>query len=277
MSLFPSELIQYCTVRIEGSDGYKSNIGTGFLLVWGMDIYLVTNKHVVGNIGWKGVAKFLASQNDQGNIPALGRCVDLPIYYNSFTYHQDKTIDIAIMEISSFYKSENPYVIPFHEDYFPHNVNRLIMRPQEEVLFVGYPRGIWDDVNLLPLTRKGIMATNFEFDYKGKPVFLIDGSVFEGSSGSPVFVFKTPPATGRNLLPISTEFICFVGILSATQFAKDGIVASATSNGTGNPQFVEVKTYLNLGTVYKPKTIIETIEYFKQSQQSDSSDDISKQ
>ena len=61
----------------------------------------------------------------------------------------------------------------------------------EEILFVGYPSGISDQFHNLPVARRGITATPASVDYEGRPVFLIDASVYPGSSGSPVFIYNT--------------------------------------------------------------------------------------
>lgn len=51
---------------------------------------------------------------------------------------------------------------------------------------VGYPNGLWDKTNNLPIFRKGITATHPKYDYNGREEFLIDAACFPGSSGSPV-------------------------------------------------------------------------------------------
>jgi len=60
----------------------------------------------------------------------------------------------------------------------------------EEILMVGYPNGIWDNVNNKPILRKGVTATHPNFDYCGKKEIMIDAACFPGSSGSPVFIFN---------------------------------------------------------------------------------------
>ncbi len=58
------------------------------------------------------------------------------------------------------------------------------------VLFVGYPDGMFDQKHFTPIVRQGTIATPPELDFDDKPVFLIDASVFPGSSGSPVFSYS---------------------------------------------------------------------------------------
>jgi hypothetical protein len=37
----------------------------------------------------------------------------------------------------------------------------------EDVLFVGYPSGVWDQVNLMPILRRGTTATPLELEFEG--------------------------------------------------------------------------------------------------------------
>jgi hypothetical protein len=58
----------------------------------------------------------------------------------------------------------------------------------EEIVMIGYPNGLWDELHNLPIIRKGITATHPGLRLNGKPEFLIDAACFPGSSGSPVFL-----------------------------------------------------------------------------------------
>lgn len=55
---------------------------------------------------------------------------------------------------------------------------------------IGYPDGLWDEKNNLPLVRRGITASSIQYDFNGKPDFIIDAAIFGGSSGSPVFIYN---------------------------------------------------------------------------------------
>ncbi len=84
----------------------------------------------------------------------------------------------------------------------------------ERVHFVGYPNGLYDDHNNLPIIRRGQSATHLQADYKDLPSFLIDASVFQGSSGSPVFVFERGAiARGGNPVWFGTDF-GLIGVLA---------------------------------------------------------------
>lgn len=57
----------------------------------------------------------------------------------------------------------------------------------DSIFFVGYPTGLIDTEQLTPLMRRCNFSSIYEHDFGGEEVFILDGSVFPGSSGSPVF------------------------------------------------------------------------------------------
>jgi hypothetical protein len=58
----------------------------------------------------------------------------------------------------------------------------------QEVKFIGYPIGMWDEKHNLPIVRRGMTASDPVVDFNGRREFLIDAAVFPGSSGSPVYI-----------------------------------------------------------------------------------------
>ncbi len=58
-----------------------------------------------------------------------------------------------------------------------------------DVIMVGFPNGLMDVANNLPVLRRGSLATPYRANYAGNRDFVIDIAAFGGSSGSPVFAF----------------------------------------------------------------------------------------
>jgi len=83
----------------------------------------------------------------------------------------------------------------------------------EEVTFIGYPSGLYDEHNVTPITRKGITATPPWNDFQGQPAFLIDAGVFPGSSGSLVFIFNQGAYATRGGLTLGSRLL-FMGVLT---------------------------------------------------------------
>ena len=82
-------------------------------------------------------------------------------------------------------------------DFSISNFNIQELTPVEDIVMIGYPIGLIDEVNNKPVVRKGITATDIRLDYNGRKEFLIDAACFHGSSGSPVFLRKMGPIKRR--------------------------------------------------------------------------------
>jgi hypothetical protein len=53
---------------------------------------------------------------------------------------------------------------------------------------IGYPNALWDKVNGIPFFKKRMTATHPYINYNGREEFVMNMSVYPGSSGSPVFL-----------------------------------------------------------------------------------------
>jgi len=149
---------------------------------------LVTNHHVVEGAR-KGRIEFAAKD---GDLPAKGKGIRVEVDGDALTKYGNPEYDLAAMPIApilnqleesgrlAFFRSIVFSLIPTEETV-------QCLAAIEEVTFVGYPRGLYDERNVSPLVRRGIIATPIWNDFEGKPVFVIAASVFPGSSGSPVF------------------------------------------------------------------------------------------
>lgn len=55
-----------------------------------------------------------------------------------------------------------------------------------QLLAVGYPEGLYDMVNNLPIGRGAFLASKYTIWFDGKPCFLVDSYLPKGMSGSPI-------------------------------------------------------------------------------------------
>ena len=128
----------------------------------------------------------------------------------------------------------------------------------EDILFIGYPTGIYDRYNNSPIARKGITATPIALDYEGKYQFLIDASIFPGSSGSPVFhIFQNDHQSGSlETVPGEPIQVFLLGIIA------EGYVFGKVTATCAVPPPVPVITsrqMIDLGIVIKSSEIIKLI------------------
>lgn len=236
--------------------------GTGF--VYGVETekgtahFLVTNKHVV-----EGASTLLVRMiRGMNGKPVLGSGSQITVNKFNPDYwraHPDPRVDVAVMPLwDVLHRMEEIGAPPFFRSVAP----EMCLTPTsakeldaiEDVTFVGYPSGLYDAANLLPVARRGTTATPPVVDYEGLPAFLIDASVFPGSSGSPVFIADKGLRVDRtgNVVLGSPRLIC-LGVLAAVH------VRPVKGKVVELPAKLEVSfdEPIDLGIVYKSNAIDE--------------------
>ncbi|HEX6957762.1 MAG TPA: hypothetical protein VF194_07230 [Ferrovibrio sp.] len=263
----------FTTVRIDTVDAQGGRgSGTGFFFQYASadDKRLpvcVTNKHVVMGMR-EGSFTFVKEKDGQ---PALGEGMQLKVepsdWGEMWFGHPDPKIDIAICPLlplldfveqhyktTVFYRSVGSQHLPT-----PDQLNEL--DAVEPVVFIGYPNGIWDSKNLLPVARRGTTASPIVVDFEQTPRFLVDASVFGGSSGSPVFVLNTGTWTTRTGgVVLGGQRLYFVGVIAAVFYREDFNRVVAVPIPTNVQPMVQQREMLDLGIVFKARTVVETIE-----------------
>lgn len=224
--LSASDQLVYSTVQIQTvrSDD-EMGTGTGFFFnFFHKDPYhvpvIVTNKHVVEN-AISATIHFNMIDEQGGIIYGQHQSVDVPNFTERCFPHPDPQVDLCVWLIADILKwlkgnlNIQPFYRSLHTDLIPTPAARSALLSIEDVLVVGYPNGIWDDVNNLPVTRRGITATPPYVPYEGKEAFLIDAPLSHGSSGSPVFLYNAGiyPTRGNNTT-VGTR-VMLLGIASA--------------------------------------------------------------
>ena len=226
----------------------STSIGTGFLYIRPIPnhldrsaILLISNKHVFSDTTGKLQISFNAKldngEPDYGNILNFEQDDFSTIYYP----HPDADVDLACVNISTI-SSSNVYYKNLH-DSFLQTLKYELIPPGTDVIFVGYPENRFDSKNNLPIIRKGSIASLPQIDFNGRPQIVIDAQVFQGSSGSPVFV----AAEGQYKL---------LGVVSETMIRHSQLQTIPT----GHPTFA-VQQILGLGIVIKQSKVIELIEH----------------
>lgn len=209
MPLSPGGAITLSTIRLEcpGPEGDK--VGTGFFYhipasVPGRPndvvIGIVTNKHVVAGattvrltITW--IPEASEPSDDMIFEGSDHRHYELDNLRDRLIMHPDDDIDLCVICVTDLFDGSQP------SGRRPRNMAVLpswhlpaaeieVVRPIEQLLMVGYPNGLWDEVNNLPLVRRGLSASHILKNWNGRRMFMIDAACFPGSSGSPVFLYE---------------------------------------------------------------------------------------
>jgi hypothetical protein len=132
-------------------------------------------------------------------------------------------------------------------------------------VILGYPLNMIEGSTTIAVARGGTIATPPDRDYRGAPMFLIDGTAIRGSSGSPVFVPVRPYTIDRKTegkVIVNTFRACMpelLGILSATVPDWELILKKTVMFGA-EPQSISVVDTANFGIVFRADAISETID-----------------
>lgn len=259
------EQLLFTTVRITTMGPGGDGLGTGFFYsaddaAGKKDLFLVTNKHVVE--GATGVdLHFIARGPDDKPVLGQEEAIGVGRADQSFVGHPDPAIDVSVMRIGDvvggmmtigkpvFWRSVDSSLVatPVVLDEF---------EPIEPVTFIGYPNGLFDNASLLPIARRGHSATPLVVDYEGKPIFLVDASVFPGSSGSPVFLVVPASAPDKhgNITIGGGPRCVFLGVVAAVYQRSVPVLTTGTGAGF-------VHDALDIGIVYKASAVEEAIRH----------------
>lgn len=217
-----SRQLLHSTIRIECRDaeGHVSS-GTGFNFSFeidGMSVpSIITNRHV-----FEGAVQFdfhYTLADEMGNPTSIHEQFTITDFAKAWIGHPDPEVDLAMVPIQpllEFLKSvgKRPFYINLAQGIIASPEMLSGLDAIEEITMIGYPNGLWDSVNNLPIVRRGITATPATSEYRGRKEFLIDAACFPGSSGSPVFIFNNGSFSGSNGISLGTRLM-MIGVLFA--------------------------------------------------------------
>lgn len=198
--LAPSEQIAHSTVRIEieTADG-KRGTGTGFFFSFANEggkhvPAIVTNKHVVEG-AVRGRFHLSTADADGNPVYSSHEVYTFEGFQRFWIPHPEGAIDLCAMPIAPILERANEtgkrlFFVQLEMSLVPSADDLGQLTAMEDILMAGYPNGIWDQRNNMPVLRRGVTATHPNLDWNGRPEFLIDAACFPGSSGSPVFLFN---------------------------------------------------------------------------------------
>lgn len=148
--------------------------GTGFLLRYKNKVFIVTNKHLVeaGKTAFTIVPKSTLKNSADSDANDSGRIIP-----PANMYFWDNRYDLAFVHITDYASRLDIRVIP---ESMIGGDSAIVVG--QEIFFLGYPGGLHGKYATTPLVRGGIIAG--ETEHK----IILDGNIFGGSSGSPVFL-----------------------------------------------------------------------------------------
>ena len=226
----PDTAMCFATVRLECRDAAgKGSVGKAFFyrhhVREGVEVlFLVTNRHVIAG-GAAGSARMHVANAD-GSGPS-GLFYDLHIghpFEKRWIGHPDPDVDLCAVNASPvlnqlsqggrplFYRS-------LHTSNSPSAATLGGLCAVEDILMVGYPIGLSDAQNNMPLVRRGITASHPAVPFEGKKVGVTDMACFPGSSGSPIVIYNPVAYRANGGVAIDERFL-FLGVHFASPLMK---------------------------------------------------------
>ena len=265
-------VLSYTTLRLKcAMPNNEWSIGTGFHLKFedNNESIIVTNKHVVEGAT---SARVHFTRSTDVKTPDVGNHFEalLPDFDRMWVSHPDPSVDLAAILVSRLkgilvpkagHNNSNDVFLPYlGTSLIPNETRFEEMQLIEDIIMVGYPIGLWDSVNNLPIVRRGITATHPAADFNGRREFLIDCACFPGSSGSPVFRYRPefPMKSGAGIqISGGKARIELLGILSSgPQHSAEGQIR-IVQLPTASTAVPRIEIPINIGVVIRSDRLRE--------------------
>ncbi|WP_338356798.1 serine protease [Yeosuana marina] len=254
------------SIKIEAINGNITSSGTGFFFTFYTDDkknavpVIITNKHVIN--GSKSIRLFFRKVINGKPDYAPPYVVSIPNDSTTVINHPNKNIDLVAIPTAQIYDALSKrnigiyYIASSEEQIVDDATQKKELKSIEDIWMIGYPNGLWDSKNNLPIVRKGITATTPYIDYNGKREFLIDIAAFGGSSGSPIYFYRDFYTDKDTYAAKVGVKLYLLGVLYAGPiYTVEGKVVKSNPN----EPISKVKTGIpmNLGYVIKASEILE--------------------
>ena len=225
-----AEHVMYSTVLIEVQGPDFSGVGTGFIYCHregaNQHFCVVTNSHVIEGATSCRI-RFHTGERAGREVVPNGKSIFVQVSQMDKAWDIHPAEDLCVLPIGNlminFDRTSTPlYFQSFVDEYVWNNERLQSLSAVEQVLMVGYPRGIVDKVNYFPVFRRGITATHPAIDFEGEPVGIVDAACLWGSSGSPILILSegaTTTKTGSMFL--GPPQVIFLGVLFAGPVIED--------------------------------------------------------
>jgi S1-C subfamily serine protease len=209
---------------VQRQGGTPFGTASGFFYESGKQVFFVTNRHVVldESKGTRADELILSLHIDASDITKSAELI-VPLQEGGRSKwlvhpkYPKPPVDIAVIQLPASGASQRFIIQPLSAtQFFP---NKFTLSPGDDALVIGYPRGLFDAKNNLPIVRSAVVASAPGIPFDGQPYFLIDANLHPGTSGSPVLTRPRNdwPTNGGTAVAFVTGSPMFLlGVHSAT-------------------------------------------------------------
>ncbi len=262
-----SERLLFCTVKIETSEG----TGSGFFFTFQYGehevVILISNKHVITRNDFSNnysTEDFkLLLHTNENNLTENEGCD----FRSEWIFHE--TYDLAFTFfypiLTKFEKElgKKVFFSTLREEHIPKKEKLEEFSALEDVVMLGYPIGLSDKFNNLPIYRTGATATHPCVDFNGKKEAVADIACFPGSSGSPVFILNESSYGSKDGHFILSKKFFLLGVNYAGHFhSSEGRIIPKESPTkqewiSKSSQFINTSIYIKSSVILEFKNQIK--------------------
>jgi hypothetical protein len=184
--LKPAETMMLSTYPLSSEKAF----GTGFLMAMkdrsapgGVVPVMVTSTHLVSTADRGSIYMPLRGFDRQGNL-SVALLEVVPTRKGRPFYVRHPSLDVAAFKVRFPQQLPVPLLLTLLEERNLESGGTP--RAGEEVSFAGFPEGQGTSLGMFPVLRGGKVAS-LDQSLMGLPSFLINGDVYPGDSGAPVF------------------------------------------------------------------------------------------
>lgn len=264
----PTEQLLFATVRIETESG----VGSGFMFRFKVDDekgipVVVTCRHVVEGATRGRFKLHLASTTDPKTPSGESRLIELENFGQRWVSHPNPKIDLCAMPLAPLLaeaerRGLHPFFVQLDEALLPSAIELDELQAVENVLMVGYPTGLWDEVNNFPLFRRGVTASHPAFDYQGESVTVVDMACFPGSSGSPVLLLDQGAYASKGGITVGSRVKLLGVLFQGPTFSAEGEIV-IKDIPTSQRASALTSVMMHLGFIVKSKELAPLGETLK--------------
>jgi len=271
-----TEKLLFTTVRIAAIHrSGRVAVGTGFHFNAKVDDsrtlpLIITNKHVIRG-AVRGRFQLHEAKCSGTQFRPSGRffTVEIEDFEQRWIGHPNPSIDLCAMPFQPLRVQVEEdgkaiFNISFDESLILSDQKLEELSAVEDVLMAGYPIGLWDEKNNLPLIRRGITASHPALNFCSRPEFVIDAACFPGSSGSPVLLANFGSYYTRDGSLVVGTRLALLGVLYAgPRMTVEGKIVVKPIPTAVEP-VSEARVMIHLGYVIKAREILTLAQYIVQ-------------
>lgn len=257
--------LQFLTFRLETGD----TSATGFAYQTNKkNIIVISNRHFAEQTDELDFAKHEIKQSVKFSIHLNnGEALYLK---DTVTWYLHPSEDLAFFNLSeilnkneSFYKPHTFLFKYLSKENIPTQSKLETLDVISDVIMVGYPNGLIDKVNLLPLCRAGKTAFHPALNFNGKKHGVVDMTCVPGSSGSPIFILQEGVVSDRDgNMSVGQPRLIFLGIEFSMPIRPNVEVYELTLNNKPNKTNYFVYEDINYGNYIKSEEILKFESFF---------------